>query len=546
MNSEKILEVNNLSISFQREGSVLEAVKNISFSVQQGSCVALVGESGSGKTVSALSILKLLPYPQAFHPNGEIFFQGENLLNHREKKISTIRGNEISMIFQEPMTSLNPLHDVKKQIAEVMMVHHKILYKEIPDKVFELLNLVGLKKIADRKHCYPHEMSGGEQQRIMIAMALANSPKLLIADEPTTALDVTIQQQILALLKKIRVLFNMSILFITHDLGIVTQFSDYLYVMKNGQIVEEGETTKVFENPTHNYTISLIKANNLPRKTSIELTNKIDVNIKEVGVKFPLPSSLFSLRRKYLHVLNDINLKIPAGSTLGIVGESGAGKTTLIKAVLALVDFQGDIVMLDKNLRKLSRKDLKKFKVNIGLVAQDPFSSLSPKMKVSEIVTEMLDIHYPNMSKTEKHNLLLNAMEEVELEPEHINRFPFEFSGGQRQRLAIARAIIHQPNIIILDEPTSALDKTLQDNILNLLQNLQKKKSLTFIFVSHDLNVIASVSDQILVLKEGKVVEFGLANDILNNPTQKYTKKLFETSTFTSPPSNLSSSITPQ
>ena len=519
---EKIISINNLSISFNKN---TEVVKNVNIDVVKGKTTAIVGESGSGKTLSALSILKLLPNG-ANITTGEIIFNNKNLLNLNKKEIENIRGNKISTIFQEPMTSLNPLHTINRQIEEIITTHKILNKNEASKKTIKLLNEVGLSDISSRPKIYPYELSGGQRQRAMIAMSIANEPDLLIADEPTTALDVTIQLQILELLQNIQKKMGMSMVFISHDLSIVKKLSDYIYVMKNGSVVEFGTKEEIFNNPKNEYTKELvstqsnIKVNNNKKSETI-------INIKNLDVWYPIKKGLLKKTINYVKAIKKVSFNLNMGETIGIVGESGSGKTSLILAILKLIQSRGEIIINNKNLNKLNKKEILDLRKDIQVVFQDPFSSLSPRMNIEDIISEGLMVHYPNLNLEEKKQKLKNILEKVGLEYKHtIEKYPHEFSGGQRQRIAIARALILEPKILVLDEPTSALDITIQNQIINLLNNLQKELNLSYIFISHDMRVIRATANKIIVLKDGLVVEENSSENIFVSPKSEYTRKL--------------------
>jgi len=519
-----LVSIKNLSISFKENNNVVD---NINIDIPKGKTVAIVGESGSGKTLSALSILKLLPSNATIN-NGSIIFNDKDLLKLPLKEIEKIRGNKISTIFQEPMSSLNPLHKIDKQIKEIITIHNKINSEKLNQSVLKLLKEVNLEDLMNRPNIYSYELSGGQRQRVMIAMSIANNPDLLIADEPTTALDVTVQQQILALLNKIQEKRKMSILFISHDLGVVNKIADYIYVMKDGKIIEHGEKSEIFKNPKDIYTKQLVGFKNKIRKH--EENTKIEIlKIKDLKVWYPIKKGIFKKTVDYVKAIDDINFTLNKKETLGIVGESGSGKTSLVLAILKLITSSGKIEFDEIDLNLIKKNRLKSMRKNIQIVFQDPFSSLSPRMNVEEILNEGIDVHFPKYSEIEKKQILKNILKEtgMDYERDH-NKYPHEFSGGQRQRIAIARAIILKPKILILDEPTSALDITIQNQILDLLQNLQEKYSLSYIFISHDMNVIRSVSDKIIVLKNGKIIEFGNSKIVFNKPLNEYTKNLIQ------------------
>ncbi len=517
----KLLEIKNLSVDFKLRENVFRAVDNISFGIDKNQTLALVGESGSGKSVTAMSILKLLPYPKAMHPkNSKIIFEGKNILEFDNKSLRQVRGNIVSMIFQEPMTSLNPFHRVGDQIIEAIITHSKTSKKEAKNKAFELLELVEIPDLSRRFKSFPHELSGGQRQRVMIAMALVNNPKLLIADEPTTALDVTIQAQILDLMSKLQKELGMSILFITHDLGLVDKFSDKVAVMKEGKIVEIGETKKVFTNPKEEYT-KLLLASIPKEKTTIKSEPKPLVEISDLDVFYRIESQNI-FKENYFHAVKNVNLKINKKTTIGLVGESGSGKSTLGRAIANLLPYKGSVIFDGKEISSIKDRSIRK---DIQIIFQDPYGSLSPRLTVGDIIGEGLDIHM-NMSKNERNDLIEQTMKEVELDPKYRFKYPHEFSGGQRQRIAIARSIILKPKFIILDEPTSALDRSIQIQIIDLLKSLQEKYSLTYLFISHDLKVIRAMSDRILVMQNGEMVEEGNAKSIFEKPKEEYTREL--------------------
>ena len=517
----KLLEIKNLSVDFKLRESIFRAVDDISFDIEKNQTLALVGESGSGKSVTAMSILKLLPYPKATHPdNSKIIFEGKNILGFNSERLRQLRGNIVSMIFQEPMTSLNPFHRVGDQVIEAIITHNKVSKKEAKNKAFELLELVEISDLSRRLKSFPHELSGGQRQRVMIAMALVNNPKLLIADEPTTALDVTIQAQILDLMSKLQKEFGMSILFITHDLGLVDKFSDKVAVMKEGKIVEIGETRKVFTNPKEAYT-KLLLASIPKEKTKIESEPQPLVEISDLDVFYRIESQNI-FKENYFHAVKNINLKINKKTTIGLVGESGSGKSTLGRAIANLLPYKGSVFFDGKEISSFKDRSIRK---DIQIIFQDPYGSLSPRLTVGDIVGEGLDIHM-NLSKQERNEQIEQTMLEVELDPKYRFKYPHEFSGGQRQRIAIARSIILKPKFIILDEPTSALDRSIQIQIIDLLKSLQEKYNLTYLFISHDLKVIRAMSDIILVMQNGEMVEEGNARSIFEKPKEEYTREL--------------------
>jgi microcin C transport system ATP-binding protein len=527
----KALSIKNLSVSFHQGGNESKAVKGISFDLKKGEILALVGESGSGKSVTAHSILKLLPYPQASHPTGAILYQDQDLLTADLKTLQSVRGNKIAMVFQEPMTSLNPLHTIGRQITETLLIHKDLKGDKAKERVVELLQMVGFPEGESRLKDYPHQLSGGQRQRVMIAMALACNPDILIADEPTTALDVTIQAQILDLLLDLRKRWGLSILLITHDLGIVKRISDRIAVMEKGLIVEIGETKALLESPNHPYTYSLIHAEPrgeaLPLKGSEEII--LDVQNLKVGFNLTqtLTQALLRQQPKFMAV-NDVSFSLKKGETLGIVGESGSGKSTLALGVLRLLETEGIIRFQDSPIENLTGRALRAIRSKMQIVFQDPFGSLSPRMSASQIVGEGLGIHRPELSRSEKEALIVQAFENVRLDPETRHRFPHEFSGGQRQRIAIARALVLNPKLLVLDEPTSALDRAIQSEVIDLLRDLQNSLGLSYLFISHDLKVVSALAHRVMVMKKGIVVESGEASQIFKTPQHPYTQELMK------------------
>ncbi len=526
MAEAKLLTVNDLSVSFATPGGTVDAVKHVSFEIDRGETLALVGESGSGKSVTALSVLQLLPYPVASHPNGSIRFKGEEVVGASEPAMRKVRGNRISMIFQEPMTSLNPLHSIKKQISETLTLHKGMSESAARARVLELLNLVGVQNAEQRLTAYPHELSGGQRQRVIIAMALANEPDLLIADEPTTALDVTIQAQILKLLKDLQEEFGMAMLFITHDLGIVRKMADTVCVMQNGEIVEAGPTSRIFSHPEHPYTQRLLEAEPKGTKSSPSADAPVIIEGTDVKVWFPIKKGVFRRTVDHVRAVDGISVTVREGQTVGVVGESGSGKTTLGMALLRLEHSTGGIRFDGQKIQGLSVDDMRPLRGEMQVVFQDPFGSLSPRMSVGEIVAEGLKIHGDLLNAAARDARVVEALHEVGLDPESRFRYPHEFSGGQRQRIAIARAIVLKPKFIVLDEPTSALDMSVQAQIVDLLTDLQRKHRLAYLFISHDLKVVRALADHVIVMKDGKVVEQGPADTIFDNPSEAYTKAL--------------------
>ena len=523
-----LLEIRDLSITFDQAPPVVEG---LSFGIGKGQTLALVGESGSGKSVSALSVLRLLDKRHARYPSGEILFRGENLLTASEKRLRQIRGREISMIFQEPMTSLNPLHTVERQIGETLALHKGLRGQAARRRCLELLELVGIRDPESRLGSYPHQLSGGQKQRVMIAMALANEPDLLIADEPTTALDVTVQKQVLELLKHLQQRLGMAILLITHDLSIVRRYADHVVVMEQGRLVEQAPTSRLFSAPEHPYTRKLLDAEPPAEPLPVEGSPQPLLSVRDLDVRFATKKSLFGRVRQSFHALRRASFELGRGETLGIVGESGSGKTTLGHALLKLTASTGDLVFEGANLSGLNQKQFRPYRKRIQIVFQDPFGSLSPRMSVAEIVSEGLEIHAPG-SKAEHEQKVIQALTDVGLDPESRHRYPHEFSGGQRQRIAIARALVLQPDLIILDEPTSALDRTVQKQVIQLLRDIQARYGLSYIFISHDLAVVRALSHKLLVLQHGSVVEYGDAADIFSAPKQPYTQELLNSAFF--------------
>ncbi len=526
--AQPLLAVNQLTVSFHTPQGAVAAVKGVSFNLDKGETLALVGESGSGKSVTALSILQLLNYPTAHHPGGSIKFDGQELVNAPEREMQKVRGNAISMVFQEPMTSLNPLHTIEKQISEMLMIHGKATQDAVRPRVVELLGLVGFQNPESRLGAYPHELSGGQRQRVMIAMALANDPELLIADEPTTALDVTIQARILKLLKELQQKKGLALLLITHDLGIVRKVADRVAVMQKGVIVEQGRVADVFANPQHEYTKLLLAAE--PRGSAVIVADDTEkvVEADHLKVWFPIKSGWLRRTSGYVKAVDDISFSIKAGETLGVVGESGSGKTTLGQAVLRLIRSEGRIAFVGRDLQGKSWRELRGLRREMQIVFQDPYGSLSPRMSMGEIVAEGLGIHNIGKTEAERTAMVDEALLEVGLTPEMRNRYPHEFSGGQRQRVAIARALVLKPRLIVLDEPTSALDMSIQAQIVDLLRTLQVKHKLAYLFISHDLRVVRALSSHILVMKDGKVVEQGPSSAVFDNPQQPYTQALLK------------------
>ncbi|OQW59870.1 MAG: microcin ABC transporter ATP-binding protein [Proteobacteria bacterium SG_bin9] len=525
--NQPLLDVRDLSVGFRHARGMSIAVDRISFKIERGQCVALVGESGSGKSVSALSVLKLLPYPTAVHPTGSIHFKGRELLGMSEHEIREVRGNDISIIFQEPMTSLNPLHTIEQQIGEILMLHGGVRGTMARERTLELLRQVGIPEPETRLASYPHQLSGGQRQRVMIAMALANEPDLLIADEPTTALDVTVQAQILSLLSDIQRRLRMSLLFITHDLGIVRRIADVVCVMNNGKIVEHGPVEQVFTSPQHAYTKALLAAEPKPDPAPPQPQAPVVMATDDLKVWFPIKRGLLRRTVGHIKAVDGVKLAVRKGETLGVVGESGSGKTTLGLALLRLISSNGPIVFLGKDIQGLRFKEMQPFRRDMQIVFQDPFGALSPRMSVGDIIAEGLGVHQPSLSDEEREARVVKALRDVGLDPETRFRYPHEFSGGQRQRISIARAVVLEPDFVVLDEPTSALDMLFQAQMVDLLRDLQRKRDLTYMFISHDLRVVASLASHLIVMRHGKVVEEGPAAQLFKNPTSDYTRALF-------------------
>ena len=524
-----LLQVQNLSVDFKTSDGVFRAVDNANFTIEKGQTVALVGESGSGKSVTALSVMQLLPYPRAAHPEGSsILFNGEELVGKPDNFMRGIRGEQIGMIFQEPQSALNPLHTIEKQIGEVLRLHQNMNTKQAKTRIFELMDLVGLSGLKDRLGAYPHQLSGGQRQRVMIAMALANNPELLIADEPTTALDVTIQAQILELLQDLKERLDMSLLLITHDLSIVEKMADYVCVMQKGKIVEQAATAQLFAKPQHAYTKMLLSAQPKSEPNKSNPAAPVVLEGKGVKIHFPRSKNFFGKTKDWIKAVDNIDIVARRGQTIGVVGESGSGKTTLGLGLLRLLNAQGHIRFEDKDISNYGRREMLPLREDMQIVFQDPFGSLSPRMSVAQIIGEGLDVHRKNLPQAEREELVVNALRDVQMDPETRHRYPHEFSGGQRQRISIARAMVLAPKFVVLDEPTSALDVSVQAQIVDLLRALQEKHNLAYMFISHDLRVVRAMAHDLIVMKDGKVVEAGPAAEIFANPQQEYTKALLE------------------
>jgi microcin C transport system ATP-binding protein len=526
--TKPLIEIKDLDIAFRKGDKADLVVKRACLDINPSETMALVGESGSGKTITALSILRLLPMPPATYPSGKIFFKGRDTMELPEEELRDIRGNRISVVFQEPMSSLNPLHTIKKQLAESLFLHQDLSTVKATKSSLEWLERVGIRDPEKRLNSFPHQLSGGEQQRVMIAMALINRPDLLIADEPTTALDVTVQAQILSLIKELQKELGMSILFITHDLSIVRRIADRVAVMREGEIVEQAETDRIFKTPTHDYTRRLIDSEPKGEPLEADKDSESLLNIKNLKVWFPIQKGILRRTKDYVKAVDDISFKIKKGHTLGIVGESGSGKSTSGFAIMRLNKSQGSIMFHDQPLHDYSKNEMRPFRRRMQIIFQDPFGSLSPRLSAAQIIGEGLQINYKHTPE-EMEEKIINVMEEVGLDPETRHRYPNEFSGGQRQRIAIARALVLRPEFIVLDEPTSSLDRTVQSQVIELLKDLQQKYGLTYIFISHDLKVIKAICHDVLVMKEGRVMEYGPSSRVFSQPRHEYTKELLKT-----------------
>jgi len=526
MAAQPLLQIRGLDVSFTSGDGVTPAVKGASFDIERGKTMALVGESGSGKSVTALSILQLLPYPVASHPNGSILFNGEEILGAPLRRLREVRGNHISMIFQEPITSLNPLHSIGRQVAEAIMLHRKLPKKEAWRRAEDLFEMVALGETAKRLKACPHEFSGGQRQRVMIAMALACEPDLLIADEPTTALDVMVQAEILKLLNDLQARLGMAMLMITHDLNIVRHMADDVCVMNGGEIVEAGTTAQIFESPQHSYTQHLLSAEPKGDPLEVAAAAKEVITCDDLKVHFPIKAGVMRRIVGHVKAVDGVTISVRAGQTVGVVGESGSGKTTLAMALLRLQQSIGPINFEGADIQGLDIKHMRPLRQRMQIVFQDPYGSLSPRLSIGQIVEEGLKVHNPDMSREDRRDLIGQTLEEVGIDPGSQGRYPHEFSGGQRQRVSIARALVLKPRLIVLDEPTSALDMSVQAQIIDLLRDLQRHHGLAYLFISHDLKVIRAISHEVVVLRAGKVMEQGSAKQIFDAPRNDYTKAL--------------------
>jgi microcin C transport system ATP-binding protein len=521
-----LLDIHDLSVAFRQGSKTILAVDRVSFAIGKGETLALVGESGSGKSVSALSVMKLLPYPSASHPSGKILFKGQELLHANENTLRKVRGNDITMIFQEPMTSLNPLHPVERQIGEILEVHQGLSGSAQRRRIIDLLTKVGIRDPETRLEDFPHQLSGGQRQRVMIAMALANNPDLLIADEPTTALDVTVQAQILKLLKDLQAETQMALLLITHDLGIVRHMADKVCIMQRGKIVEAGETEKIFTRPEHAYTKMLLAAEPKGKPPRTDRSAPVVVSADKLKIWFPIKRGFFRRVIGHIKAVDGVDVMVRAGQTLGVVGESGSGKTTLGLAILRLIASEGPIVYAGKRIDGFNARAMRPLRKEMQIVFQDPYGSLSPRLSVGQIVEEGLIAQGKVLSDEQRRERVAQALQEVGIDPESMERYPHEFSGGQRQRIAIARALALEPRFIVLDEPTSALDMSVQAQIVDLLRSIQERHNLAYLFISHDLRVVRALANEVIVLRNGLAVEHGATAQIFDAPQTDYTKAL--------------------
>lgn len=532
MTTKEILALDGVSVGFGVGKNIQQVTKKVSFTIAKGETLALVGESGSGKSVTANAILKLLPKGVSHYLEGSINFDGIDILNCSERQLRGIRGKRLGMIFQEPMVSLNPLHKVGKQLTETLAIHSGVRQTQAEEVAIEWLEKVGIRYPKVKINAYPHELSGGERQRVMIAMALINKPELLIADEPTTALDVSVQAQILELLRDLQNELGMAMLFITHDLSIVRRIADKVAVMQNGELVEQADCYSLFSQPAHPYTQTLIHSD--PRGVPVDVSEGSEslIQVDKLKVWFPVTGGLFKRVVSHIKAVTDMDFNLKRGHSLGIVGESGSGKSTTGMAILRLVNSEGSICYQQKELQGLKRKDMLPYRSKMQVVFQDPFSALNPRMSVAQVIGEGLYVHHGELDETTVDTMICDAMEDVDLDPETRYRYPNEFSGGQRQRIAIARALVLRPEFILLDEPTSSLDRTVQAQVLDLLKSLQQKYCLTYLFISHDLNVVKSLCHHTMVMKDGLVVESGRTDQLFENPQHAYTRQLVELSSF--------------
>ncbi|MFN7662278.1 MAG: ABC transporter ATP-binding protein [Alphaproteobacteria bacterium] len=523
-----LLTIKDLSVGFKTESGNSLIVDHISFDIHPGESVALVGESGSGKSLTALSIVRLLPYPEAYHPSGEVVFDGIDVGRAPGEELRALRNKKIGFVFQDPLTSLNPLHKIGDQVMEVLILHQKMSTQKAAQEALELLKLVSINEPESKMNAYPFQLSGGERQRVMIAIAIANKPDLLIADEPTTALDVTVQAQILSILQNLQKKFGMALLIISHDLTVVKKIAQRVLVMHKGKIIEEGQTAKIFKSPQHSYTKKLLEAVPSGMMKVPGKEQPLLLEAQNVTVSFPRSRLSWFKKTQDFQALKGANFNIHVGETLGLVGESGSGKSTLAFSVLRLQKFQGKIVFQGQSLSDINSTEMRGIRKSLQLVFQDPYSSLNPKMTINQLVTEGLKFHFPTLAESDVIQKVRQALEDVQLSEDFLNRYPHELSGGQRQRVAIARALILKPKLIVLDEPTSSLDLSIQAHVLGILKDLQKKYKTSFLFISHDLRVIKSISHRVIVMKKGQIIEEGTAEEIFLNPKTPYTQELIK------------------